>query len=72
MAGLGSYRGGDDDDDDDDGDDDDDDEMSVSLVEETRAPGGIRQPMASKSQTFTHAPCAKSQDRTRPQRCEAR
>ena len=34
----GSYQGG---------DYDDDDEMSVSLVEETGAPGGNRRPMAS-------------------------
>ena len=33
---------------------DDDDEMSVSLVEETEAPGGNHRSMASNWQTFTH------------------
>ena len=42
----GSYQGG--------HFNDDDDEMSVSLVEETGAPGGNDRPTASNRQTFTH------------------
>ena len=44
----GSYEGSDYDDDDDDDYDDDDDAILVSLVEETRVPGGNHRPMASK------------------------